>query len=83
MTKNKEPSTIRLHRVLRAPADKIYRAFTEPKAMCKWIAPYGFIAESHHSDVRVGGSYRTSFTNFGSIFTISITIFVTSGAYFL
>lgn len=66
MTKNKEASTIRLHRVLRAPADKIYRAFTEPKAMCKWIAPYGFIAESHHSDVRVGGSYRTSFTNFGT-----------------
>lgn len=64
MTKDLEATTIRLHRVLRAPADIIYRAFLEPNAMCKWIAPYGFIAQSHHSDVRVGGSYRKSFTNF-------------------
>lgn len=64
MTKDQEANTIRLHRVLRAPADRIYRAFLEPAAICKWIPPYGYIAESHHSDVRVGGSYRMSFTNF-------------------
>ena len=64
MNKDHEATTVRLHRVLRAPADRIYRAFLEPKAMCRWIPPYGYIAESHHSDVRVGGSYRMSFTNF-------------------
>ncbi len=56
--------TVRLHRVLRAPADRIYRAFLEPKAQCKWLPPHGYLAEMHHSDARVGGSYRMSFTNF-------------------
>lgn len=59
-------NTIRLHRVLRAPADAVFRAFLEPAAKCKWLPPYGFFAESHESDVRVGGRYRMSFTNFRS-----------------
>lgn len=57
-------STVRLHRVIRAPAERIYRAFLEPKAMCKWLPPHGFVGEVHHSDVRVGGGYRMSFANF-------------------
>ena len=56
--------TVRLHRVLRAPANVVYRAFLEPLALCKWIPPYGFVCQSHESDVRVGGRYRMSFTNF-------------------
>ena len=64
MTKSTTDNTVRLHRVLKAPADRIYRAFLEPQAMCKWLPPYGFIAEMHHSDVRVGGTYRMSFKNF-------------------
>lgn len=58
--------TVRLHRVLRAPADRIYRAFLEPAAMCKWLPPHGFVAAVQHSDVRVGGGYKMSFTNFRS-----------------
>lgn len=57
-------NTVRLHRVLRAPAERVYRAFLEPKAQCKWSPPHGYLAEMHHSDVRVGGGYRMSFTNF-------------------
>lgn len=56
--------TVRLHRVLRAPAEIVYRAFIEPKAMERWFAPHGFIGEVHHSDPREGGTYRMSFTNF-------------------
>tara|TARA_Y100000589_G_scaffold249649_1_gene237730 strand:- start:368 stop:820 length:453 start_codon:yes stop_codon:yes gene_type:complete len=58
------PSTIRLHRVLRAPAERVYRAFLDPDAMCKWLPPNGFTAKVHASDARVGGHYRMSFTNF-------------------
>lgn len=58
--------TVRLHRVLRAKPDKVYRAFTLPEAMARWIAPYGFLCTVHHMDVRVGGHFRMSFTNFGS-----------------
>ncbi|MDI1290022.1 MAG: SRPBCC family protein [bacterium] len=58
--------TVRLHRVIRAKPEKVYRAFLEPKAMCKWIPPHGFVAEVQHSDVRVGGGYKMSFTNFGT-----------------
>jgi len=57
-------NTVRLHRVLRAPADRVYRAFLEPKAMVKWIAPHGYVGEVHSMDARVGGGYRMSFTNF-------------------
>jgi uncharacterized protein YndB with AHSA1/START domain len=59
-------STIRLHRVLRAPAERVYRAFLEPDAMVKWLPPHGFTARVHHMDARVGGAYRMSFTNFGT-----------------
>ncbi len=59
-------NTIRLHRVLRAPAEPIYRAFLDPDAMVKWLPPHGFTAKVHHMDARIGGSHRMSFTNFRS-----------------
>jgi uncharacterized protein YndB with AHSA1/START domain len=58
------PSTIRLHRVLRATPERIYRAFLDPDAKAKWLPPNGFTGKVHHSDARVGGSYKMSFTNF-------------------
>jgi uncharacterized protein YndB with AHSA1/START domain len=58
--------TVRLHRVLRAPAERVYRAFIDPAAMVKWLPPNGFTAEVHQMDARVGGSYRMSFTNFST-----------------
>ena len=58
--------TVTLHRVLRAPADRIYRAFLDPAAMCKWLPPHGFTGHVHSMDAKVGGSYRMSFTNFSS-----------------
>ena len=67
MTKKTEPastSTIRLHRVLRAPPDRVYRAFLDPDAMAKWLPPNGFTCKVHHMDAKVGGSYKMSFTNF-------------------
>jgi len=57
-------NTIRLHRVLRASPEKVYRAFLEPDAKAKWLPPHGFTAKVHHSDAKVGGTYRMSFTNF-------------------
>lgn len=65
MTSN-ATGTVRLHRVLRAPAERIYRAFLDPDAKARWLPPYGFLGKVHHSDARVGGSYRMSFTNFGT-----------------
>jgi uncharacterized protein YndB with AHSA1/START domain len=59
-------NTVRLHRVLRAPAERVYRAFLEPDAKAKWLPPYGFTGKVHHMDARVGGGYRMSFTNFSS-----------------
>jgi uncharacterized protein YndB with AHSA1/START domain len=58
--------TVRLHRVLRAPAERVYRAFLEPEAMVKWLPPYGFTGKVQSMDARVGGGYRMSFTNFGT-----------------
>nr|WP_300309521.1 SRPBCC family protein [Halomonas sp.] len=58
------PSTIRLHRVLRASPERVYRAFLDPAALVKWLPPNGFVAQVHHLDARVGGSYKMSFTNF-------------------
>ncbi len=58
--------TVHLHRVLRAPAERIYRAFLEPEAICKWLPPHGFTCTVHEIDVRVGGGFRMSFTNFGT-----------------
>jgi len=58
--------TVRLHRVLRATPERVYRAFLEPDAMSKWIPPYGFTCQVQHMDARVGGTFRMSFRNFGS-----------------
>lgn len=58
--------TIRLHRVLRAPPERVYRAFLDAAALAKWLPPNGFTATVHHMDARVGGSFRMSFTNFGN-----------------
>ena len=58
--------TIRLHRVLRAKPEKVYKAFLDADAMCKWLPPNGFTAKIHHMDVKVGGSFKMSFTNFGN-----------------
>lgn len=57
-------NTVRLHRVLRAPAERIYKAFIDADAMAKWLPPNGFTGKVHEMDARVGGSYRMSFTNF-------------------
>jgi uncharacterized protein YndB with AHSA1/START domain len=58
--------TVTLHRVLRAPAERIYRAFLDAEAVAKWLPPDGFTCKVHHMDVRVGGDYRMSFTNFST-----------------
>lgn len=58
--------TVRLHRVMRCPPERLYRALLDPKAMVKWMAPHGFVAEVHSMDARAGGSYRMSFTNFSN-----------------
>lgn len=58
------PNTIRLHRVLRSPPERIYRAFLDADAKAKWLPPNGFTGKVHHSDARVGGTYKMSFTNF-------------------
>jgi uncharacterized protein YndB with AHSA1/START domain len=59
-------NTVRLHRVLRATPDRVYRAFLDPDAMTKWLPPHGFTGKVEHMDARAGGSYRMSFTNFGT-----------------
>ena len=58
--------SIQLHRVLRAPAERVYRAFLDPAALAKWLPPHGFTATVHELDARVGGRFRMSFTNFSS-----------------
>ncbi len=58
------PNTIRLHRVLRTTPEKAWRAFVEPDALVKWMAPHGFTAKVHELDAKVGGRYRMSFSNF-------------------
>jgi uncharacterized protein YndB with AHSA1/START domain len=57
-------NTVKLHRVLRAPAERIYRAFLDPDAMVKWLPPFGFTGKVHHIKAEVGGTYKMSFTNF-------------------
>jgi uncharacterized protein YndB with AHSA1/START domain len=57
-------NTVKLHRVLRATPERVYRAFIDPDALAKWMAPHGFTGKVHHIDPRVGGSYKMSFTNF-------------------
>ncbi len=58
--------TIRLHRVVRSTPEKVYKAFTDADAMCKWLPPYGFTAKMHHLEAKVGGTFKMSFTNFGT-----------------
>lgn len=58
--------TVRLHRVLRAPAQRIYRAFLDADALAKWLPPHGFTGRVHHLDAQVGGTYKMSFTNLGT-----------------
>lgn len=72
MTKTKQPKTaagaatgvVRLHRVLAAKPEKVYRAFLDADAMAKWLPPYGFTCKVHYLDAKVGGTFRMSFTNF-------------------
>ena len=59
-------NTIRLHRVLRATPERVYKAFLDPDAMVKWLPPNGFTGKVHQMDARVGGVYKMSFTNFSS-----------------
>jgi uncharacterized protein YndB with AHSA1/START domain len=60
------PNTIHFHRVLRSTPEKVYRAFLDGDAMAKWLPPYGFVAKVHYIDAKVGGSFKISFTNFGT-----------------
>jgi uncharacterized protein YndB with AHSA1/START domain len=60
------PNTVRLHRVLKAPPERVYRAFLDPAANAKWLPPYGFTCTVDHIDARVGGTYKMAFTNFSS-----------------
>ena len=57
---------VRLYRVLRAPPERVYRAFLDPEAMVKWLPPHGFTATVQHLEATVGGTYRMSFTNFST-----------------
>lgn len=60
------PGTVKLHRVLRTTPEKLYRAFLEPEAICKWLPPNGFTCKVHSMEAKVGGTYKMSFTNFGT-----------------
>jgi len=60
------PHTVHFHRVLRAPAERVFRAFVDPDAMAKWLPPHGFTGRVHSMDARVGGGYRMSFTHLGN-----------------
>lgn len=59
-------NTVRLHRVLTAKPEKVYRAFLEPEAMARWLPPNGYTGKVHHLDASVGGTYKMSFTNFAT-----------------
>ena len=59
-----DTNTIRLHRVLRATPERVYRAFLDPDAKAKWLPPHGFTGKVHHLEAKVGGTYKMSFTNF-------------------
>ena len=58
------PNTVKLHRVFSAPPERVFKAFIDPDALVKWMAPHGFTAKVHHLDAKVGGSYKMSFSNF-------------------
>jgi uncharacterized protein YndB with AHSA1/START domain len=57
---------VRLHRVLRAPAERVFQAFVDGDALARWLPPHGFVGKVHEIDAQVGGGYRMSFTNFGA-----------------
>ena len=61
------PGTVRFHRVMKAPPERVYRAFTTPEAMAKWLPPCGFTCTVHHYEAKVGGTFRMSFTNFTTL----------------
>ena len=65
---------VRLHRVLRAPADRVYKAFVDAAALERWLPPYGFTGKIHEINPTVGGGYRMSFTNFGTGHSHSFTV---------
>ena len=60
------PGTVRLHRILAAKPEKVFRAFTDPDATAQWIPPQGFVCKVHHMEPRVGGTFRMTFVNFSS-----------------
>ncbi len=66
-------NTIRLHRVLKAPPERIYKAILDPAANCKWLPPHGFTCTVHHLDAKVGGTFKMSFTNFSTPSAASIS----------
>src|SRR5690606_27564622 len=74
MAMSDKTGTVRLHRVLKAPTEKVYKAFTDKSALERWLPPYGFTGTIHEIDVRVGGGYRMSFTNFGTGNSHSFTV---------
>lgn len=61
-----ETGTVKLHRVFKAPPERVYKAVLDPAASCKWLPPYGFTCTVHHMDAKVGGTYKMSFTNFST-----------------
>lgn len=69
-----ETGTVRLHRVLTAPVDRVYKAFTDKQALECWLPPYGFTGTIHEIDIREGGGYRMSFTNFSTGSSHSFTV---------
>ena len=66
--------TVRLHRVLRAPSERVYKAFLDPAALERWLPPYGFTGRIHDMNASVGGGYRMSFTNFSTGSSHSFTV---------
>ena len=58
--------TVRLHRILRAPPERVYQAFVDPDAICRWLPPYGYLCTVQKMEAKVGGSYRMTFRNFGT-----------------
>lgn len=71
---SEETGTVRLHRVLKAPVERVYKAFIDKQALEYWLPPYGFTGTIHEMDVRIGGGYRMSFTNFGTGDNHSFTV---------
>jgi uncharacterized protein YndB with AHSA1/START domain len=74
MSNAQTTGTVRLHRVLRAPPERVYRAFLDADALVKWLPPHGFSGRMHRFDPKVGGGYRMSFTNFGTGSSHSFTV---------